>query len=879
MTSCSLHIHGGNGVAAFLYRNGKLLKNINNTDLESLWITILIPNMRKMVIGTVYRPPQGNIQNFMKLFEQQIKDIHDKHNQPFDLFILGDFNIDYSNNRALGRSDIRDLEELYGLKQLITEPTRYGNKPSIIDYILTNSDCIREHGVTHPNISDHELIFVTRKKLKIKHSTINTFGRSYKNYNKNVFQEMLVEHDWSNLDRIVNPNDYWKTLLDGITFEIDKLCPLKTMVLKDYGDPWVTREIVEVLKDKKRLFLKAKRTKLPEDLQAARKARNSANKMVKQAKEDFIKENLEDNNNNAKKFWEHINKLLPKKTANNTINIIDENNLPITKENVANYINTYFVGIGEELARKFDSNNTPIYDQLDSVMNNIETTQVEVLELCKDININKSSAIEYVSSKILKDAFIILSKKLTTCFNLSFATGIFPDEWKLAKITPLHKGGQKNQINNYRPISLLPLPGKLIEKIVHKRITLYLDEHEILNTNQNGFRSKHSTQDTVAKFTDDIAMNINNNKCTLATFIDFRKAFDTVNHKILLTKIHSLGISNNVGNWLTSYLHNRKQVVFANGITSREGSITCGVPQGSTLGPLLFLIYINDINKNFVNSRIKLFADDTVLYTSSTIVDLAKHNIQIDLNTLDSWCKQHKLSINIGKTKNVLFGSKKFTKNITYPKLAIGGKEINFVDEYKYLGIVLDKNLTYTKHIKYIHSLAAHKIYLLSKIRTSINTPTAMRIYKTKILPYFDQGDILYNDAFIKDVSKLQKLQNRAIRICLNENNRQHVNNLQHMIGLPKLCDRRIYRLSVYAYSRSKTEEYLDNKQVRTRQREAPILKSFKSDFRVVDRCVYLQSANLWNTMDVATRNIDNIDSFKIKQKKWLDNQIPPLVC
>ena len=407
---------------------------------------------------------------------------------------------------------------------------------------------------------------------------------------------------------------------------------------------------------------------------------------------------------------------------------MDNDDSPITQDQVADFINTYFINIGEDLAEKFDPNEIPTFDQLNSSMENIVTTPNEVLELCKNIDINKSSAIDYVSSRILKDAFIVLVDKLVTCFNLSFNSGTFPDDWKIAKITPLHKGGQKNQVNNYRPISLLPLPGKLIEKIVHKRITSYLDANDILNNNQNGFRAKHSTQDTVAKFTDDIAININNNNCTLATFIDFRKAFDTVNHKILLDKINSLGINNSTHNWLTSYLCNRKQVVVANGITSRKGTITCGVPQGSTLGPLLFLIYINDINKHFVNSKIKLFADDTVLYTASITTIDARNDLQIDLDSLDTWCRQHKLSINIGKTKSVLFGTKKINNKITCPNLTIAGETIHFVNEYKYLGIVLDKSLTFSRHIKYVHRLAAHKIYLLSKIRSSINQQTSIRI-------------------------------------------------------------------------------------------------------------------------------------------------------
>ena len=281
-----------------------------------------------------------------------------------------------------------------------------------------------------------------------------------------------------------DPNEYWKILLEGITQEIEKLCPLKKMVLKDYGDPWITREIVEVLKDKQRLFLKAKRSKLPEDLKLARDARNSANKMVRQAKEDFIKENLEDNQNDAKKFWEHINTLLPKNSKNTSINIVDSDNYPLTQDKVADFINDYFVNIGEDLAKKFDPNEIPVFDQVNNFMENIRSTQNEILELCKNININKSSTIDYVSSRILKDAFIVLTDRLERCFNLSFDLGVFPDAWKIAKITPLHKGGPKNQINNYRPISLLPLPGKLMEKIAHKRITSYLDTHNLLKFNK-----------------------------------------------------------------------------------------------------------------------------------------------------------------------------------------------------------------------------------------------------------------------------------------------------------------------------------------------------------------------------------------------------------
>ena len=194
----------------------------------------------------------------------------------------------------------------------------------------------------------------------------------------------------------------------------------------------------------------------------------------------------------------------------------------------------------------------------------------------------------------------------------------------------------------------------------------------------------------------------------------------------------------------------------------------------------------------------------------------------ITLDILDTWCRQHNLSINIGKTKSVLFGTKKFNTNITCSNLTIAGEEIMFVDEYKNLGIILDKHLSFTKHIRYVQGLAAHKIYMLSKIRPCITQSVAIRIYKTKILPYFDQGDILFIDAFKKDTDKLQKLQNRALRICLNTNNRHHIVNLHNTTKISYLNDRRIYHLKIYAFSKTRQPEYLDNVQIRTRHREAP---------------------------------------------------------
>ena len=271
---------------------------------------------------------------------------------------------------------------------------------------------------------------------------------------------------------------------------------------------------------------------------------------------------------------------------------------------------------------------------------------------------------------------------------------------------------------------------------------------------------------------------MNDNKATIAVYIDAMKAFDTVNHDILLKKIHAIGIRGNVEKWLKNYLTNRKQCTIANNIVSELRNVTCGVPQGSVCGPLLFLLYINDLPQILKNSQVSLYADDTVIYINNSDVNLASNLLQQDLNLLHNWCDMNKLTINCKKTKFCVYGMRSIVKKSKTQNLvlSLNNQILDKVCSYKYLGFTLDEHLNFNKHVLELKQLVSHKLYLLSKIRKYITVEASINIFKTMILTIIEYGDIIYNGTSEANRNVIEKLFYRGLRLSINANN--HISKL-----------------------------------------------------------------------------------------------------
>ena len=855
------------------------LKHLNSSsiDIEVQWVSIKKQNNRKMYVANVYRPPQGNIKNFLQNIQNCLDSFDERSKK--DIFIVGDFNIDIKKKSESNSKNLIQTMNTFGLKQYINGITRYGKSNSCIDLIFTNSEYICNSGILDLNFSDHQAVFITKKKFKIKNSKIEFKGRSYKNDIIDDFQDSLKLMDWEEFFDIEDPNESWDLLYNRINSTLEKMCPEKKIKINEYREDWMNKDLMERIIDKDKALKKAKKTNNLIDWTNAKKLRNEVGKLVETARKQHFQEEYEHSKDDPKRFWRNIYDIIPNNKNNKTvIHLKSQEGDEVKLDKTAKYINDYFTNIGPKLASKFNERWKYFGNETENDIDEINVIEGYVYDFVKEIDICKSSGFSEISSMCLRDALIVLIPQLLYIFKQSVNTGKFPEKWKIATIVPIFKGGNKEEVSNYRPVSLLPVTGKIFEKILHYQIVNFLDDNKFLSDKQNGFRKEKSTLGSIVSFTSDIFETINDRKFTLATFIDLKKAFDTVNHKILLEKLYYLaGIKGKTLNLLENYLTNRFQKTFSNGKTSSLNKITCGVPQGSILGPLFFLIYINDLEGVLGNNHFHLYADDTVIYCYNENIAMAEKEMQKILNKFSKWCSINALTINTNKTKTMVFGSRNKIKNSYKPELYINNEMLQIVPTYKYLGVNLDQTLSFKYHLENLINNISFKLYMFSKVRRFINEKCAITVYKSMLMPFFDYCDIIYMYSGQKELNKLNRHHIRGMKICVGGGYRLDENELHIKCNLAELAIRRQVHLRNFMFKIKRNENNLnsnDNVHVKTRLHDGPVFNVTHPNSEPIKRSVMYAGALDWNNLESDIRNIKDFSSFKRQQKAWMLNSI-----
>jgi len=647
--------------------------------------------------------------------------------------------------------------------------------------------------------------------------------------------------------------------------------------------PWITSALICSCKKKNMLYRQFLRKRDANSESKYKKYKNLLSSLLRKAEKTYYTELLDANKNNAKETWKTINNITNRKRKKSCFpsEFFDNGNTITSDANIANLFNNFFVGVGPSLAKNIPHVEQTFKDYMSDIVEGSiylnPTDENEVFNIVNEAKNKYSCGHDNISMNLVKSIIGVILKPLVHIFNLSLMKGVFPNKMKIACVIPLYKAGDDQEVSNYRPVSLLPQFSKLLEKLYNKRLICFLKAKSILYVRQYGFRDNMSTSMAVFELTEAITSAIDNHESTIGVFIDLKKAFDTIDHSLLLKKLFHYGIRGIAHDWLESYLTDRSQYVNFNGTKSNCKNIICGVPQGSILGPTLFILYVNDMCN--VSNLLKciLFADDTNLFYSGTDIDEMCTIVSGELDKLKIWFFVNKLSLNVKKTNFMLFSSKRQKNDL---RIAIDNYTIERVDVTKFLGVYIDDKLNWHEHIAHVKRKISISLSVLHKVKHIVNKSALYSLYCTIILPHLMYCSEVWGNNYWENLKMLNVLQKKAIRIIDNCKNyyRDHTQPIFYHYKLLTVMDIILYKSMCFMYKvrfnlfpsnlQCIFDVTKDRHSHNTRQ-----LSNFAAKFcRTTQKslCLSIKGPKLWNNLPNHLKSSVSFNSFKKAYKHHL---------
>ena len=744
-------------------------EDLHSNSTESILVEIQQPfsNGKNVIIGSIYRPPSFSNRIFFECFEKLLGTLE---NEKKMVILGGDFNYNLLDINDQPSFMFNNLLASYGYSPTISKPTRVQKeKCSLLDnFYINHLSYYYTSGVIIDDLSDHFPVFLSLSfktpKKQLKPAMKKVFDKS-----KIIELNQYLVSKLNNFEKHTDANEACEVLVQTFVQGMELYSKVvKTSTRKTAIKPWVTPALLCSINNKNKLYKKFLKSPNIVNENKYKQCRNILANVLKDAKRLYYQKSLEVSKNSSKNMWKLLNEVTNQhKHAHSEppSTFHDSSGKVYNKKQIADEFNKFFSNIGSLLENEIPSpDSSPLEFLPEPSSHDFETSLMtsasEVEAIIKSMN-HVGGGVDGISTEILQLTYHSILNHLTFFFNLCLQTAVFPNHLKIAIIKPIYKAGDKNTFNNYRPISMLPTLSKILEKILHSRIYECVNEHSILNPFQFGFRKNHSTYMPIAHLIDVITGSLQENLMTFVLYLDLKKAFDTVNSDVLLKKIFHIGIRGNLYSILRSYLTDRKQKTVVHSYSSDETKVELGVPQGSILGPLLFILYINDISNITDLANFYLFADDTAIVIRAPNLTELQAKLHWLLPLVATWFQCNRLSLNTTKTFYQIF-SRTPTNDL---RVVINNTKIERKSTVKYLGILIDDNLKWDSHINNVSKILSRNLGVISRAKFFLSSNYLLLLYNALILPYLNYCAAVWGSNYPTKVDKLIKLQKRAIRI------------------------------------------------------------------------------------------------------------------
>ena len=860
---------------------------------ETLWVELFLPKTKGILVNCCYRPPDD--QMFLSKFESTLKLVEPLSSE---CYILGDMNINVKDERSKFCKDYTNMLHLFHFRQMITEATRItANSSTILDHIVSNSrEKIVDSGVLDSSFSDHLPVYCTRKIGKNEvFSPVIKRVRCFKKYSKETYLRELRGTDWNDVYMAVNVDvalDSFNRLIHGV---MDKVAPMRDVRVKQRTEPWMTPDILAGIKQRDKLFKKCKGSERREDLfRQYCSVRNRVQRDIKLAKKFYFSRQIEQNKGEPRKLWDQLKSLgYSSKSASSSETILEINGEKcFDKRTVADCFNSFFTRIASKLVdqlprpkRRFTPDSASFqqfYRNKGVRPDSFRLSPVGrkfIFSQLAGLKVNKSTGLDGISPRFLKDGADCLTGPVWHIINFSLMSEAVPSGFKDARVSPLFKKGSRLDPSNYRPVSILNVLSKILERAVHGQLVKYLEGGKLLSDAQSGFRGGYSTDTCILGLTEYIRGEISKGRLVGMVLLDLQKAFDCVDHDLLLAKLKGMGFG--CTDWFRSYLTGRRQCSVVGGVSSDFLEVACGVPQGSILGPTLFLCYINDMAAS-LGCKLSLYADDSTLIASGgTGAELAS-SLSRELGHCRDWMTDNRLSLHLGKTECMVFGSKRRLKSVTDFSISCGDATIERVEKVKYLGYLLDQCLNGNDQTTVCIKRIAARLAFLHRNATVLDSFTRKTLCNALIQPHIDYCiSSWYTGTLKKYKLRLDALQRKMVRFINFHDYRTHIDSCDlRKMGWLSVPDRaRFFKLlHVFRIHLGVAPSYLREGFVRLNSVHNHATRGSLSDFHVprvgvsdvMQKSFFVTGIKEWNNLPTALKKCSSEDVFKKRLREHL---------